>query len=142
MLAPGGEFAFVIITAVVAVRAIPEALGADAMIAVTLTMLAIPALGVLAKRLARRPAAAELAASEPSIDAAAPEAIIVGYGRVGQLVGEMFQGHGIRYLAIDTDAALVARFRREGRDIFWGTRLDPSSLPAADWQRRRRSLLP
>ena len=128
MLAPGGEFAFVIITAGVAVRAIPQPLGADAMIAVTLTMLAIPALGALVKRLARRPAAAELAESEPSVDAAAPEAIIVGYGRVGQLVGDMLQGHGIRYLAIDTDAALVARFRREGRDIHWGNATRPEFL--------------
>jgi monovalent cation:H+ antiporter-2, CPA2 family len=128
MLAPGGEFAFVIVTAGVAVRAIPQPLGADAMIAVTLTMLAIPALGALGKRLARRPTAAELAESEPSVDAAAPEAIIVGYGRVGQLVGDMLQGHGIRYLAIDTDAALVARFRREGRDIHWGNATRPEFL--------------
>jgi monovalent cation:H+ antiporter-2, CPA2 family len=128
MLAPGSEFAFVIIAAGVAARAIPQPLGADAMIAVTLTMLTIPALGGLVKRLARRPAAAELAESEPSVDAAAPEAIIVGYGRVGQLVGDMLQGHGIRYLAIDTDAALVARFRREGRDILWGNASRPEFL--------------
>ena len=55
MLAPGSEFAFVIIVAGVAVRVIPGPLGADAMVAVTLTMLVIPALGTLAKRLARRP---------------------------------------------------------------------------------------
>jgi CPA2 family monovalent cation:H+ antiporter-2 len=128
MLAPGGEFAFVIITAGVAVRAIPGAVGADAMIAVTLTMLAIPALGALAKRFARCPAAAELAESEPSVDAAAPEAIIVGYGRVGQLVGDMLGVHAIRHLAIDTDAALVARFRREGRDIHWGNASRPEFL--------------
>jgi CPA2 family monovalent cation:H+ antiporter-2 len=120
MLAPGGEFAFVIITAAVAVRAIPEATGADAMIAVTLTMLAIPALSPLAKRIAKRPPAAELAGLEPSADGPAPDAIIVGYGRVGQLVGDMLRVHGISYLAVDSDAVLVGRFRREGRDIFWG----------------------
>jgi monovalent cation:H+ antiporter-2, CPA2 family len=128
LLAPGGEFAFVMITAAVAVRAIPEAAGADAMIAVTLTMLAIPALGALAKRLARRPAATELSALEPGVDAPAPEAIIVGYGRVGQLVGDMLQVHGLRYLAIDMDAALVARFRRAGRDIYWGNASRPDFL--------------
>jgi monovalent cation:H+ antiporter-2, CPA2 family len=120
MLAPGGEFAFVIITAAVAVRAVPEATGADAMIAVTLSMLAIPALSPLAKRIAKRPPAAELAGLEPSADGPAPDAIIVGYGRVGQLVGDMLRVHGISYLAVDSDAALVGRFRREGRDIFWG----------------------
>lgn len=128
MLAPGGEFAFVIITAAVAVRAVPEAAGADAMIAVTLTMLAIPALGALAKRIARRPAATEIAGLEPGLDSPAPEAIIVGYGRVGQLVGDMLRAHAIRYLAIDTDAALVARFRREGHDIYWGNASRPDFL--------------
>jgi CPA2 family monovalent cation:H+ antiporter-2 len=120
MLAPGGEFAFVIITAAVAVRAIPEAAGAEAMIAVTLSMLAIPALGPLATRMAKRPPAADLTELEPGAGGAAPEAIIVGYGRVGQLVGDMLRVHGIAYLAVDTDAALVGRFRREGRDIYWG----------------------
>ncbi len=128
MLAPGGEFAFVIITAAVAVRAVPEAAGADTMIAVMLTMLAIPALGALTKHIARRPAATEIAGLEPGSDSPAPEAIIVGYGRVGQLVGDMLGAHAIRYLAIDTDAALVARFRREGRDIYWGNASRPDFL--------------
>jgi len=56
MLAPGGEFAFVIITAAVAAKAMPADAGAEAMIAVTLSMFAVPFLGTLAKRLARRPA--------------------------------------------------------------------------------------
>ncbi len=38
LLAPGGEFAFVIITAAVAAKALPSAIGADVMIAVTLSM--------------------------------------------------------------------------------------------------------
>src|SRR5262245_6767010 len=95
MLAPGGEFAFVIITAAVAVRAIPEAAGAEAMIAVTLSMLAIPALGPLAARMAKRPPAADLTELEPGAGGAAPEVIIVGYGRVGQLGGDMLRGHGL-----------------------------------------------
>jgi monovalent cation:H+ antiporter-2, CPA2 family len=128
MLAPGGEFAFVIITAAVAVRAIPEGAAADAMIAVTLSMLAIPALGAFAKRIAKRPATTELAALEPSVDGPAPEAIIVGFGRVGQLVGDMLHMHAIRYLAVDIEAALVGRFRREGRDIYWGNASRPDFL--------------
>lgn len=120
MLAPAGEFAFVIITAAIGVRAVPEAAGADAMIAATLSMLAIPPLGALAKRIATRPSAADFAALEPGAEDKSPEAIIVGYGRVGQLVGDMLGVHGIAYLAVDTNAALVAKFRRRGRDIFWG----------------------
>ncbi|MBO0733229.1 MAG: cation:proton antiporter [Methylocapsa sp.] len=120
LLAPGGEFAFVIVSAARAVNAIPAGAAEDAMIAVTLSMLAIPFLGAVAKRIGKRPAALDQAAFAPAAGAPPPEAIIVGYGRVGQLVGDMLCLHGIRFLAVDTDAALVARFRREGHDIYFG----------------------
>ncbi len=121
MLAPAGEFAFVIVAAAVASKAMPANAGAEAMIAVTLSMFAVPFLGALAKRLAKRPAAPEPAALlEPGVNGAAPDAIIVGFGRVGQLVGDMLNAHGLRYLAVDTDTGLVKRLRAEGHDIYWG----------------------
>ncbi|MGH6795608.1 MAG: NAD-binding protein, partial [Methylocella sp.] len=121
MLAPGGEFAFVIVTAAVAAKAMPAKAGAEAMIAVTLSMFAVPFLGALAKRLARRPAASEPATLlEPGEDGPAPDAIIAGFGRVGQLVGDMLHAHAIRYVAVDSDPALVKRFRAEGKNIYWG----------------------
>jgi CPA2 family monovalent cation:H+ antiporter-2 len=131
MLAPGGEFAFVIIPAAVAAKAMPANAGAEAMIAVTLSMFAVPFLGALAKRLAMRPAALEPAALlEPGLDVLpAPDAIIVGFGRVGQLVGDMLHAHAIRYLAVDTDPGLVNRLRAEGRDIYWGNASRPEFLP-------------
>ncbi len=129
MLAPGGEFAFVIVTAAVAAKALPASTGSEAMIAVTLSMLAVPFLGALSKRLARRPTALELATVlEPGGDGPAPDAIIVGFGRVGQLVGDMLHTHAIRYLAVDTDAALVTRFRGQGREIYWGNASRPGFL--------------
>ncbi|MGH6869043.1 MAG: NAD-binding protein, partial [Methylocella sp.] len=129
MLAPGGEFAFVIITAAVAAKAMPAGAGGEAMIAVTLSMFAVPFLGALAKRLARRPAGSEPAALlEPDLDNPAPDAIIVGFGRVGQLVGDMLHGHAISCLAVDTDPALVKRFRAEGKNIYWGNASRPEFL--------------
>ncbi len=127
MLAPGGEFAFVIVTAAVAAKAMPAGAGAEAMIAVTLSMFAVPFLGALAKRLARRPAE-PAALLEPGVDGPAPDAIIVGFGRVGQLVGDMLHAHAIRYLAVDTDPGLVKRLRNEGRDIYWGNASRPEFL--------------
>jgi CPA2 family monovalent cation:H+ antiporter-2 len=127
MLAPGGEFAFVIVTAAVAAKTMPANAGAEAMIAVTLSMFAVPFLGALAKRLARRPAE-PAAFLEPGVDGPAPDAIIVGFGRVGQLVGDMLHAHAIRYLAVDTDPGLVNRLRAEGRDIYWGNASRPEFL--------------
>ncbi len=133
MLAPGGEFAFVIVTAAVAAKAMPTSAGAKAMIAVTFSMFAVPFLGALAKRLAKRPAAPEPAALlEPGVDGAAPDAIIVGFGRVGQLVGDMLHAHAIRYLAVDTDAGLVNRLRGARDETSIGAmRRGPSFSPAA-----------
>jgi monovalent cation:H+ antiporter-2, CPA2 family len=129
MLAPGGEFAFVIITAAVAAKATPVASGANVMVAVTLSMFAVPLLGLFAKSLASRPSALERAGPPvPDTDGPAPDAIIVGFGRVGQLVGDMLSVHAIRYLAVDTDPGLVNRLRAEGRDIYWGNATRPEFL--------------
>lgn len=121
MLAPGGEFAFIIIAAAIASKATPAAIGANVTVAVTLSMFAVPALGALAQRLLRPQVAAEpVEPLPPPEQGQAHDAILVGYGRVGRLVGEMLHAHSLRYLAVDTDAALVKRFRSEGIDIYWG----------------------
>jgi CPA2 family monovalent cation:H+ antiporter-2 len=54
------------------------------------------------------------------VDEGAPRVIIVGYGRVGQLIGHMLARHDVPYLAIDSDANLVTRERRDGKPIFYG----------------------
>jgi monovalent cation:H+ antiporter-2, CPA2 family len=129
LLAPGGEFAFVIITAAVAAKALPSAIGANVMIAVTLSMFVVPALGALARRLTKRRSGVEPEEFlPPEGHEQAPDAIIVGFGRVGQLVGEMLQEHAIRFIAIETDAATVKRFRASGTDIYWGNASRPEFL--------------
>ncbi|HUI21298.1 MAG TPA: cation:proton antiporter [Methylocella sp.] len=129
MLAPGGEFAFVIIAAAVAAKALPSGTAASVMLAVTLSMFTVPALAALARRLTRQSAPVEPAEPAfPLAEDASPDAIIVGFGRVGQLVGDMLHAHAIRYLAVDTDPNLVKRFRAEGRDIYWGNATRPEFL--------------
>jgi CPA2 family monovalent cation:H+ antiporter-2 len=89
----------------------------------------VPLLGLFAKSLASRPSALERAGPPvPDTDGPAPDAIIVGFGRVGQLVGDMLSVHAIRYLAVDTDPGLVNRLRAEGRDIYWGNATRPEFL--------------
>jgi Kef-type K+ transport system membrane component KefB len=57
-----------------------------------------------------------------------PRVIIVGFGRVGDLVGEMLARHHVPYVALDSDSALVARERRRGKSIFYGDATDPELL--------------
>jgi CPA2 family monovalent cation:H+ antiporter-2 len=67
------------------------------------------------------------AADDPALLSVSPQpadgparVIIVGYGRVGKLVGAMLARHDISYLAIDSDPTMVARERRDGKLIFYG----------------------
>jgi CPA2 family monovalent cation:H+ antiporter-2 len=50
----------------------------------------------------------------------AKRVLVVGHGRVGQLVCGLLHAHGLDYLAIDRDAALVESWRRRGRPIYYG----------------------
>jgi CPA2 family monovalent cation:H+ antiporter-2 len=128
LLGPGGEFAFVMIGAAVAGEIVAPKIGQTILVAVTLTMLVTPALARLGEFLAGRLPAPTLSpeAMEPPPEDEAHRVIIVGYGRVGALIGEMLDRHKIPYIAVDSDANLIARERRAGKPIFFGdaTRLE------------------
>jgi Kef-type K+ transport system membrane component KefB/voltage-gated potassium channel Kch len=57
-----------------------------------------------------------------------PRVIIVGCGRVGDLVSEMLTRHDVPYVALDNDSALVARERRRGKPMFYGDATNPELL--------------
>jgi CPA2 family monovalent cation:H+ antiporter-2 len=102
------------------------------MLAVTLSMVAIPAVAAIAFRLA--PPRVELKVANENLEAGDEEAegrvIIVGYGRVGTLVGDMLARHKIPYIAVDDDARLVQRERERDKDkkIYWGDATRPDFL--------------
>jgi len=122
LLGPGGEFAFVMIGAAVAGEVVAPKTGQTVLVAATLTMLGAPALARLGEWLAGQPAAPGLApeALEPPPEDEVQRVIIVGYGRVGALIGEMLGRHKIPYIAVDSDAGLVARQRQAGTPIYFG----------------------
>ena len=123
LLGPGGEFALVILGASMAAGLIPTEVGQSLLLVTTLTMVAIPFLARLGRRLSRelernRPVSAEAAVPPPPEEAG--RVIVAGYGRVGQLVGDMLQRHKVPYLAIDMDPVRVAEERRAGKPVFFG----------------------
>ena len=121
LLGPGGEFAFVMIAAAVAGGVVDRADAAILLVAVALSMMAIPPLGRLGAALARRRAREldpEALVAPPDEDAG--RVVIVGYGRVGTLIGEMLEAHRIRFIAVDADPNLTARERRAGKPVYYG----------------------
>jgi len=63
-----------------------------------------PLLARLGRRIGRT---VEVGAPQPRVEEAESRAIIVGFGRVGQLVADMLTAHGKDYVAIDSDPELV-----------------------------------
>ncbi|MET0361650.1 MAG: NAD-binding protein, partial [Sphingobium sp.] len=49
-----------------------------------------------------------------------PAAVVIGYGRVGQMVCDMLAMHNQPYLVVESDADVVADARRDGRPILFG----------------------
>lgn len=54
--------------------------------------------------------------------------IIVGYGRVGQMLGAVLDGQEIPHVGLDIDHHLVADFRTAGAGIFFGDARQPEIL--------------
>jgi CPA2 family monovalent cation:H+ antiporter-2 len=122
LLAPCGEFAFVILTIALGYGLITRDLTTILLTSVALTMALIPALARLGRWLATRntpvavdPALAVMPASDTNV-----KALVVGYGRVGQLIGDMLAEHGVSYIAVDREPRLVANARRDGKPVYFG----------------------
>jgi CPA2 family monovalent cation:H+ antiporter-2 len=123
VLGAGGEFAFVILSAALGADLIEPGIAEVAVVTATLTMFSIPVLAWAGQRIGRA-AEAKNAVAEENLafhDEGPPaQVIIVGFGRVGQLVAEMLGRHEKSYLAIDSDPKLVSRHRRRGASIAYG----------------------
>ncbi len=121
LLGPNGEFAFVLVGQAATAGILPAPVAHLTTVAVTLTMMAIPLLARLGERLGHGPAVpVDMAeAVSPPGDGEA-RVIIVGYGRVGRLVGDMVASHGLPFLAVDQDPRLVRREREAGAPIYYG----------------------
>ncbi len=88
-----------------------------------ITMVVTPLVAQLARRLARVVESRDARRGAPDADLPtdlADHVIIVGYGRVGQLLGSILDGQRLVHVALDIDMAIVARYRAEGGSIFYG----------------------
>jgi CPA2 family monovalent cation:H+ antiporter-2 len=104
--------------------------GAEAKTALLIAGLALaisPLLGLLGQGLENRLGGANAIDSHPE-PAVPGRTIIIGFGRVGQLVASMLDSHGQPYLAVDSDPDEVARLRAAGRSVVYGDARRPELL--------------
>lgn len=132
---PGGEFAFIVTGMATATGLVPADIGAIVLAVVSLTMAILPVYASLGHRLARRferarPLDAELLVAPPSDQS--HRALVIGYGRVGEVVTGLLDAHSQPYLVIDSNPTTVTLARRRGRPVFFGDGADPAFLVGLD----------
>ena len=131
VLGAGGEFAFVILTAALDAQFVGPRLEGLAVVTATLSMFTIPLLAWAGERIAR---AAEVSAVSAPVEdwltdqPDTAEVVVVGYGRVGQLVADMLSRHGRSYMVVDSDPSVVSRHRKLGAPIVFGDASRPEFL--------------
>lgn len=131
LLAPGGEFAFIGIGLATQLGLVDARIAAGVLAVVSLTMGTLPFISMFARRLARhveKDATGRAPATVLPPDDRAKRVLVVGHGRVGQLVCDLLDKHEIPYIAADRDAPRVERWRALGRAVYFGDASNPLFL--------------
>lgn len=123
LLSQGGEFGFVLFAQAQRAQLIaPEAASLFGAI-VTLSMATTPFLMMVTRRFRAEPVDAQVR-DGPVADGS--NALIIGYGRFGQTVGQMLIAQGIAVTLVDTDIEMIDVAGQFGAKVYYGdgTRLD------------------
>jgi voltage-gated potassium channel Kch len=124
VIAQGGEFDFVLLTAAVGAGVFEQRIASLCIAAVTLTMALTPFLYRAGERLGdrfkdQRPFDGDFGDDTPPV-------LIAGLGRFGQMVARVLKTQGINFTALDPNITQVEFIRRFGSRIYYAdaTRLD------------------
>jgi len=127
ILSAGGEFAFVVMAQAMGSGLVHAEAGRSLVLIATLSMFAIPTLTRIGESVGRSSTHAAVLPVEPpglatpeAGAASAPRVLVIGYGRVGLMVGDMLERHQIGWVAVDHDAKLVEAGRRRGHAVYFG----------------------
>lgn len=124
LLAAGGEFALVAVSASLEVGLFSEVIAQLVFAIAVLSMILTPLLAQLGDRLAKRMEKAELDAKvetlAPAMSSLNNHVVMAGYGRIGRAVAQLLQEENVPFVALDTDIARV-RARADASDpVYYG----------------------
>lgn len=132
LLGEGGEFAFIVIGMALQFSLLPRDVAQFMLLVVGLSMLIAPAIARLGQWLGnaidRRGDQPDSAVETADVGGLHNHVIIAGYGRVGRLVGELLAELGVPFHAIESDPALVARYRALDQPVVFGDASNPDLL--------------
>ncbi|MEO0982829.1 MAG: cation:proton antiporter [Pseudomonadota bacterium] len=118
MLAPAGEFAFVVLAAAMAGGLVDSDTATLVAAVAGLSMVSIPPLAWAGQRAARL---FEQTHEAPDVDPDLKGHVLVaGFGRVGRELARILGDEGAEIVALDRDAARITRQRKAGWNVFLG----------------------
>ncbi|WP_276742773.1 glutathione-regulated potassium-efflux system protein KefB [Pantoea septica] len=134
VLSQGGEFAFVLFSAASSARLfagdqLPLPL---LLVTVTLSMMTTPLLmQAIDKLLARRFNEVDEDGEKPFVEDDQPQVIVVGFGRMGQVVGRLLMANNKRITVLERDISAVSLMRKYGYKVYYGDATELELLRAA-----------
>ena len=120
LMSSPSETTLIVLTAALAARLINTEAAQFWQIATAIGLTVTPLLAAGGKILARRVEGGNLPTSDALIDEAERHAVVIGFGRVGRLVGELLTEHGQRFVAVDSDPGIIQQAAREGFPVIYG----------------------
>ncbi|MBL8012222.1 MAG: cation:proton antiporter [Candidatus Omnitrophica bacterium] len=115
----GGEFAFVLFSVALTKKFFIPQTAAILNAAITISMGLTPLVFAFNQRYLRK--SSEISERPYDvIDESAPEVIIAGFGRFGQIVARLLKSDEIGYVILDNDAGQVDVARRFGSKVYYG----------------------
>jgi monovalent cation:H+ antiporter-2, CPA2 family len=142
-LAQIGEFSFILIGLGMGLNMVPkearDLVLAGAIVSIILNPLAF----ILMERLRHGPARPPDSGADDTAIAFQPTSlsghdILIGYGRVGSLIGQALAKRGVKMLVIETSDDGVEKARQDGAEVLVGNGADPEILTAANVAAARR----
>lgn len=143
-LAQIGEFSFILIGIGIELNMVPRESRDLVLAGAIVSIMVNPFVFTLLERLGSDNEAAPRIkpAAEPETDLTPTTLtghdIVVGYGRVGSLVGAGLRGDGARMIVVEASDAGVARARSDGAEVFTGNAAEPAIIAALNLAGARR----
>ena len=125
LMSSPSETTLIVLTAATSAQLVGAETAQFWQIVTAMGMTVTPLLALAGRRLARK---VDVVRPSAEPDEQADRAIIVGFGRTGQLVADMLVTHGRRYIAVDSDGDIVKQARRDGYYIAFGNAMRGESL--------------
>ncbi|PSC73360.1 K(+) efflux antiporter chloroplastic-like [Micractinium conductrix] len=133
LLSPGGEFAFVLFGEAVSRGIMGAALAKELYLVVALSMALTPFLAQFGGKLGQMLEKSDMKALQPKegeMQGMSGHVIIAGFGRVGELIGQMLSERLIPFVALDVSASRVQEGKKLDLPVYFGDAGSPAVLHA------------